>query len=388
VHGHNERAEEHNRLTRFFAETERRIRKRLSYPIMLWIWCIRRPSRHDFFTPPYQEAARRVWMPFLHGLGGTGCEREHRPVRQRIEQLLMSRYAWADSLANHYGQTFRSGYVANFGLAALAVGLALVGILCAPEAKIWLVIAELIVIIGILANTVFGVRQRWHDRWLDYRHLAERLRHGRILALLGAQPRMPRPAPPGASRGMDWVDWYVRTTMREIGLPNVRVDADYLIRCRMLLRDVELQEQIRYHHRTARSMHRLARNLHWLGYALFGATALICTIFILVYCWDFQTALATKWWVTFLTALLPTLGAAAYAVKVQGDFEGTCERSQATLKQLRAIRKALNTEFDTTDLPLAFARLTNRADQAAEAMLIDTADWRLVFFGRPLGLPA
>ena len=85
---------------------------------------------------------------------------------------------------------------------------------------------------------------------------------------------------------------------------------------------------------------------------------------------------------TFLTALLPTLGAALGAIHVQGDFRTVAEQSSRTAKRLAAIDKIL------ADEPLIFARLADRIGKTSDVMMADLREWHTVFRTRPLSLPA
>jgi hypothetical protein len=85
---------------------------------------------------------------------------------------------------------------------------------------------------------------------------------------------------------------------------------------------------------------------------------------------------------TFLTALLPTLGAALGAIYAQGDFKTVAEQSERTSKRLAAIDKIL------ADEPLEFARLADRVQKTSDIMMVDLEEWQTVFRTRPLSLPA
>ena len=70
---------------------------------------------------------------------------------------LRKAYGWSDRLASHFAQNYRSGHVFNFLFAALAVLVALTGLLV-PDAKIALAVAEFGLILAIMLNTRIGVQ--------------------------------------------------------------------------------------------------------------------------------------------------------------------------------------------------------------------------------------
>ena len=133
-----------------------------------------------------------------------------------LETILFPASA-ADHLSVFYSLVYRSTYVFNFLFAALAVALALCGIFVSAEMKIYLVLAELAIIFAILLTWYLGQRRQWHRRWLEYRRLAECLRHMRILGPLGAKGPVSRPSLD--FEGQDWVSWYARSLRRLIPLP-------------------------------------------------------------------------------------------------------------------------------------------------------------------------
>lgn len=142
--------DERQHIADFFAETTRFSNWRLEYPLMLTALSVKRLPR---------AAWRETPLPSL--------DKAQRPD--------LTTYAWANLLAIRYAQMFRSGHVANYVLSALAVLLALVGLLF-PAAKVFLVLAELGTIGLLFLNTRAGTEGEWHRRWLQYRHLAESLR--------------------------------------------------------------------------------------------------------------------------------------------------------------------------------------------------------------------
>ena len=85
--------------------------------------------------------------------------------------------------------------------------------------------------------------------------------------------------------------------------------------------------------------------------------------------------------VTFLTALLPTVGAAIRAIQAQGDFKTVAEQSDHTAELLKALDAALEKE------PLLLSRLADRLERLSHVMMADIHEWHTVFRTRPLSVP-
>src|SRR6202035_330571 len=103
----------------------------------------------------------------------------------RIRTILLPRFVWADSLAVYFSHYYRSAYVLAYSLSALAVFIALGGLFAnSVDGKAAFVLCELLVIATIIETIRHGRRRRWHERWLDYRALAESLRYGRLLSFV------------------------------------------------------------------------------------------------------------------------------------------------------------------------------------------------------------
>ena len=141
--------------------------------------------------------------------------------------------------------------------------------------------------------------------------------------------------------------------------------------------------------------------LHRLGIGCFVATFLILLAFLVTYavewtmgvapsagtyggCYD-NPLLCAKPWVTFLAAGLPALGAALAGIRVQGDFEGSRERSQAMLIELDRLAEDYRTAEsrridleDTAELLIA----------TAQTMSEDVNAWQELYGRKRLTLPA
>lgn len=310
---------------------------------------------------------------------------EHERYQAALNTKLITRFGLADSAAAYFAQVFRSGFVANFGLAAIAVLIALTGPL-APSYKLWLIITELGVIGIIFFNTRAGIKAGWHECWMDDRHLAEQLRS---LAMTSALGNLNLRANVGNSAGADnilpgWVHWLARATARELGMPNAIADKGYLTRVHSAALSL-VEDQLAYHRLNAKRMHKLESRLHHTGEYLFGGTIIACSVWIVCKLagvpMSFGGTIGMTEIVTALTAAMPAVGAAIYGIRMQGDFAGVADRSEATVARLLRLHRALK------DDPLDYTRLIARLKRLSEIMLTDVEHWRTTYQAKPLTLP-
>ena len=363
---------ERDDLRSFLKERDRKIRPRIEYPLLLALAGTRRFRRGDWQDAPSATNTRAEWARYRQAC--SGCH----GVSAELD-LLEQAYGWSDRLAGHFAQTYRSGHVFNFLFAAVAVLIALAG-LFVPQAKIALATAEFVIILAIMLNTHFGVRWQWHQRWLDYRQLAERLRPMRSLKLLGiAAPDAPGSTTEPVSRR--WTDWYAAGIWRTMGCPSGRLDEQRAETLAEAIRSYEIEPQIAYNRASAEQVERLDRRLEILGGALFAATLLGCIVLIV------GLFLAPDWTkehskiFILLSAGLPALGTAIFGIRVQGDFSGTAIRSQSTADLLERI------SGDLAKAGSDLERSAELAEQAARVMLADLGEWRLVNQQHELAIP-
>ena len=363
-------------LARFYRERTRSRTPALPYPLLLAMtgtrrmgWSDLKPASAESCAAPLAEQLAQVTLAGTYG--------------QALLARLVARYGVADSAATYFAQVFRSGFVANFGLAAIAVLLALSGPLI-PAYKLPLIVAELGVIFIIILNTRAGIRAGWHECWMDDRHLAEQLRS---LAMTSALGNLNLRA--GAGRANDsaalrgWVHWLARATARELGMPNATADAAYLSRVHAAATSL-VTDQIDYHRANAKRMHKLAHRLHQAGQYLFGGTIVACIVWITAKLTGIPMivgGVGLTEIVTALTAVLPAFGAALYGISMQGDFAGVADRSDATVARLERLKRALK------DDPPDYTRLIARLRRLADIMLTDVEHWRTTYQARPLKLP-
>lgn len=324
----------------------------------------------------------------------------------RIRTILYPRYAIANNLATHFSHVYRSAYVMIYLLAVVAVAIALIGTLPSGDDhgdklpalihKAELVIAELVLVAIIIALVWVGRARRWHDRWVDYRALAEMLRHLRFLSLLGEYGGTRQSFQPLAHRGSDWVLWYLRATAREIGLPNAVLDAPYQDKALRATRDTEVAEQIAYNSNNAVTLDALHHKLHTLGDRCFFGTAAILILFLValgivllpagktLFPGLIDLLYALKPGVTIAAAFLPALGAAFAGINFTGDFGGFARRSTQTAAGLTG----LLAEYDRSIAEPDLESTTEVLLATARVMTEDISFWQSIYSHKRLTLPS
>lgn len=308
-------------------------------------------------------------------------------VIDRIEGALGAHYARADQLANYYADVYRSAFVLNYLLSACAV-------LCAylahavhkynMTASFIFAIVEVLILSAIILNTVFGHRQRWHERWIDYRLLAEHLRLTKFLMALGrvsvSPPRWPAHISYGDPRN-SWMYWHLRALVREVGMITAHFDRSYLEATRDFFNERGIKGQIHYHEPNAVRLEKVNHRLHRFGIILFLLAFNAAFLHFLIH-EDPWTLL-----LTLITIVGPALGAALAAIRSQGEFDRLTKRSRAMTSQLKRVSDQLD-RLILQDGDLSSLRLSEIAVNGGQLMVDEVLDWRIVFQERPLDWPS
>jgi hypothetical protein len=354
----------------FCRERLRHIRTRIEYPLLLTAAGVRRFRARDLTAKDCEKQIRDEWRRYRED-----CANAHN-ISAPID-LLEDAYSWADQLATHFAQTYRSGHIFNFVLGSFAVCLGLSAFM-APHLKIEFAVFEILITVAIIVNAHVGSRDEWHRRWLDYRQLAERLRPMRSLKLLG----IAAPDPPGTETNpvpRRWIDWYASGIWRAMGCPSGVLNKERASRLAEAIATHEVAPQVSYHERNAHQIHLLDHRLEQIGMVLFGAT-LVVSVATLVGL-AFGSAFVNEYgnWFTLVSAGFPALATAVFGIRFQGDFGGDAVRSMATAQTLRHIDEELRRN-------VTLGRAADLSEQAARIMLSDLDEWRLVNQQRDLSV--
>lgn len=251
-------------------------------------------------------------------------------LTNQIEDRLLTHYAWANDLSIRYAIRYRSAFLWIYGLATLAVAAA-VGDQVAHAAAPWGVY-EFLFLLGVLGLFVSGRWGKYHEKWVDYRSLAERIRHLTFLLPLGStSPAIRVPvAAQHADPSSTWVNWIFRAVVRQAGLFDARVNGEYLAHCRALLVDDVVRGQAAYHGRVAHRLGTLHRRLHAVTIFLFVSALVVSLLHLLHVEWPSPLEEAPF----VLAVLLPAIGAALHGFMSQGDFENVSLRAESAHRQL------------------------------------------------------
>jgi len=353
------------------------------------------------------------------------------PFRERLEAVVLPRYAWADALAVEAAHRYRSTYFLIYILAASAVFVALSAIFFHDAEgdgrklaiKAALVTLELVILVAIFLFVWAGRRRRLHERWVEYRSLAELLLNARFLAYFGEHGRAPRtvklePEPSA------WFLWYLRATIREIGLPDAGFDGAYQGQLLEAVKEQVIGKQSGWHRANGSALGAMHRSLSRGGLFCLFATFIFLIVFLLAWLvfvfaiWKTQDAalldlvglgrggpemekmglcscapfwhiyggalLRVRLLVVFVAAFLPALGAAFTSIRETGDFEKIAKQSGVTAADLDELHDA----FETGQERLKFDHTDDLLRQTARVLSDDLSAWQSVYGYKRLELPS
>ncbi len=309
----------------------------------------------------------------------------------RVGREVLQRFAWADGLSTYLSDAYRGGMVTNFILSALAI---IVGISYLPLASVdskWpFALAEFLLLASIVAITAIGRKRRWHGRWFETRRVAEYFRHAPIMLVLGvarASGRWPR----GADTG--WPEFYAKEVLRDLGLPKIRIDHDYLhaVLENLLLRHAANQRA--YHEDKAKRLARVHHGLDQLSETLFKLAVLSVAGYLAL------LALASLGWLpaswphaasksfTFLGVSLPALGGAIAGIRYFGDFERFASISEITAEKLSEVEGRIQILLTAPKGSLHYAQVASLAHGIDDIVVSEIENWQSVFGSKQIAVP-
>lgn len=299
-----------------------------------------------------------------------------------IEEWWDTLYEPADRLSIAYGDRIRSSYILVIALATLSLVAAVVGSLIPGEVRWIATFAELLLFTLIAVLVVASHAQRWHERWITYRLLAELCRKQRILALVGRSlPRWqgefletadsPEEAPRDA-----WVAWYFSAALRGSAMPSGNL-SETLGRAKAVGMSL-IAEQTAYHQAREERFRKAGGRLQDLGEFFFLLTLVgVAVEFgLLIFRSSRENVLKL---IDSLVALLPAAAAAFVSLRAYSEFELLENQS----KRMERVMERASEELEAIDVmnagPLKSQELGAALHALATAMLQDVGGWVQLF---------
>ncbi len=318
-------------------------------------------------------------------------------MRRRLSSTLAPLYAWADNLATYYANRYRSAFTVIFSLAWVAAVVAVIGFIAYVMHRENVASAATIVELGVVGIifglVVWGQRHHYHEKWIDYRSLAERLRHLTVVWPAGASVSFVRMAEKKDHSGHDqrstWVGWLYRATVRELGFATDEFTAAHLESCKRLLQDHEIAEQGEYHDRASARLERIYHSLHartnWLFFLAVVVSALhLPWLHPTVVRWFARLRVqdADLWaagCLTVLSVFLPSRAAALHGWAGHADFFGAALRSAQIKTRLDELDRVIDAVTEPDSI-----KIGELAVEAARAMESELLAWHAVSRSKPL----
>ena len=309
-------------------------------------------------------------------------------------------YLRADRLANYYARSHRSTFVLIYLLGAAALITAACALAFKGEKTVLIFTGEEAVLICILLELVFLAticclylqdhRWKYHDRWLEYRCLAEFFRPMCYLSLLGrpytissfrdTAEYLDRKIIGHSAIGRSWLYIYTESINRWAGFNTCRLDSHCRQSVNHFITTTWLNGQINYHTHNAAVMRVLGKNLGQLSFGLF-ITTVICVILKLITV-GIDLVIGSETAPDFITyllalgaAILPILATTAYAIRNHAEFDISAQRSLTMRAALIFRRKKLNVNQTT----LTSSQMTDILDEIATITIKETADWLEIY---------
>jgi hypothetical protein len=280
-----------------------------------------------------------------------------------------------DSLANHYGRLYRSSTTSEFLLTILAALFSAVAFVLFPFIAGVSVIVQVLVNGLVLLDSMTRTTQRWQERWLDYRVIAERLRCLRFLHPLGFG--FPADAAPFRRYRESWVEWYLRRYARALDPPHGTIGAGEVVGLANQLAESEIPEQLKYHRANFRQVGLLDRRLSAAARVSLASAIVVAGLYgISAYYFGGVSHVSWKPVAIVLFFVLPAMAAAFNGIRAAADLVRLAERSAAMAAALTRLRRVI------LSTPMNYDRLEVAAVRVAKIMGDELGEWRFVLESR------
>ena len=323
----------------------------------------------DTSVPPgtHTQQVSAMRQQLLHAATEVGL---HASSLDATMAVIVPPFVRADLLALHYQRRYTWAINGVLYLAAGGVTSAVAQVLFFPE-HVWVILLEIIAMLAVFVLWWYGRHQAWHQKWLQARYLAERLRTALFTAAwFGAPAPADRDDPlPFYGGPQHWLILAVDGLSRSAAPAGPSPPFDAL---KAFIVRRWLEDQQRFHARKAGTTASQAHSGHLLGFALFGVTLLMALLHFLGV--GHQDAahgarlLHVDLWITFLALVLPVWAGAVHAVTSQTELARIAERSKRMARVLEQLTRRASRARTADELRQA-------TGEAATVISMENHEW-------------
>ncbi|MCX6277998.1 MAG: hypothetical protein NT004_07860 [Bacteroidetes bacterium] len=291
--------------------------------------------------------------------------------------FLLPHYSRADFLAICYQKLHIRAATWLYRLAAFSVTIAVLQVLFIPDQTEWIAF-EIIALIGAVVWFRLSLLENWHEKWLDYRHLAERLRMLSFTSLMGYTPassltlqnqQLPFYPGPGG-----WVlDVYDKIKQ---DLPPANIPHDKLNNVRQFILSAWISDQAIYHEGNSnKKAHNAMKDHKRIGVML--AVIIVAATMHLLKLVNYQPF---EYFIIALVIILPAFAAAQHAIGGIHDFERIAARSSGMREILLSIEGSIKKADN-------WEELRKEIQRAEDIMSTENHEWCVSLSFRRIDLP-
>jgi len=289
---------------------------------------------------------------------------------------LLPHYSRADLLAIKYQKLHIRSATWLYRLAAIAVSVAVLQTLYLPSQTGW-VMLEILSLLSAIVWFRISIIHHWHEKWLNYRHLAERIRILLFHSLGGKQSIIPSvlsqqlPFYPGPGGWVLDVSEQIKK-----GIPTAKIPEARIQDVKKIVLEGWITEQVKYHHSNAFRNSQLARKDHLLIGGMLFAT-LVAAVLHLVKAFH---PVFLENLIIAVVIILPSFAAAQHAIGSIHDYERIATRSARMKEILLSLQSSINRVNSWEELRIEMQR-------AEDIMSAENHEWCVSLSFRRISLP-
>ena len=271
-----------------------------------------------------------------------------------VLQYLVPAYVRSDKLAtyNRNWHVWVSTLIHIFSAFAVSVVVFQV-IFFEHQPKI--ILLEIGAMSAVLAALYFSHKYCWHEKWIDYRFLAERLRTAMFTVMVQDYPfsgQSPESQPlPFYNKPKNWIDFLVAIQSKKVF---TKINAPGLEAVKTFVVDGWLNDQKKWHEQKAHKKKHVEHRLHTAVIILICVTLLMAFLHLVESepgnIAEGYKILSLSEWGKFLAIILPAWGAAIHAISKQMEYGRISERSKIMAGELGRLVTLANESGDLDEL--------------------------------------